>query len=201
MVKRYDIINYFTKKFKNCNYLEIGSKDRECFYRIDAKNKYDIEPYPKNCTPTYIMKSDDFFKLKEYEINGTVLKRIIYDVVFIDGLHFAEQVLKDVFNVNKLLSKNGYIILHDCFPEKEEFQRREFNYFSWTGDVWKAQNWLVRNFPKQVLTVDSDWGCGIISGKLDFKFIPQEKEFLELNWNDFSKLSLNSIMWKDFLIK
>ena len=40
-----------------------------------------------------------------------------FDVIFIDGLHEYYQIRKDVINSLKYLDKNGYIVIHDLFPE------------------------------------------------------------------------------------
>jgi len=40
----------------------------------------------------------------------------MYDVIFIDGLHYYKQVLKDIKNSLKILNKDGFILVHDCLP-------------------------------------------------------------------------------------
>jgi len=187
MIERYEIINHFTSKFNKCRYLEIGSQFRKCFDLIDADIKHDIEPDIK-CNPCFKMTSDDFFRNN----------KLIYDVIFIDGLHHWEQVLKDVYNGSKSLSDDGYIIIHDCLPNLEIEQLREQRSLNWLGDVWKVQAWLVENF-KRVFTIsDSDRGCGIIEGKIDFK-IPQNLSF---EWDDFKKNKeniLRLVTWSEYL--
>ena len=126
------------KKFKDCKYLEIGSQYRKCFDLVKASTKHDVEP-DVNCNPVYKMTSDRFF---ETHISS------FYNVIFIDGLHHYEQVLKDVYNSSKHLLENGYIILHDCLPNSKDEQTREQITYNWLGDVWKAQAFFVENFKK-----------------------------------------------------
>ncbi len=187
MIHRYEIINHFTSKFDKCKYLEIGSEKRECFNLVNAHIKHDIEP-DTNCRPTFMMTSDAYFKLCD----------IRYDVIFIDGLHHYEQVLRDVFNSLMYLSKNGFIIIHDCLPKSEIEQRREQQLLEWTGDVWKAQAWLIEEF-KNVFTIsDSDCGCGIIEGRINFE-IPKK---LDYEWEYFANNTekiMNSMHWKEYL--
>ena len=81
------------------------------------------------------MTSDEFFKQNE--------KR--FDLIFIDGLHEANQVFRDVKNSLNYLNENGVILLHDCNPSIEEHQtfpqsldhnKRHLNI--WLGDTWKT---------------------------------------------------------------
>ena len=41
---------------------------------------------------------------------------INFDIIFIDGLHEHEQVVRDFNNARKFLRKGGYIFLHDLLP-------------------------------------------------------------------------------------
>lgn len=66
-----------------------------------------IKPY-KDKINIKIMNSDDFFNLLK-KINI----KLEFDVIFIDGLHTYEQVVKDINNSKKCLAKDGIIALHD----------------------------------------------------------------------------------------
>ena len=54
------------------------------------------------------MTSDEFFSQNKET----------FDLIFIDGLHIHEQVLKDIDNSLNVLNENGVILLHDCLPAK-----------------------------------------------------------------------------------
>ena len=43
----------------------------------------------------------------------------IFDLIFIDGLHYSHQVLRDINNALRWLSPTGTIVLHDCNPSTE----------------------------------------------------------------------------------
>jgi hypothetical protein len=165
---RWEIIN----KIKS--YLEIGQQKGQNFREIKIDNKEGVDPKPKNSLGVdckYKMTSDDFFKLAFNE-------KKLYDIIFIDGLHIKEQVIKDVENSLKILNNNGVIILHDCKPENEYQQITSKNKADrkdrikargpnksgmWTGDVWKA--FLKLRMTREDLkmyTIDTDCGCGII---------------------------------------
>jgi len=203
MIQKIELINYFTSKIRNCRYLEIGSLRHETFLGVQAAIKHDVEPFPPTMiAPTFLMSSDHFFSSEKYILQGTSLIPRIYDVIFIDGLHLAEQVISDVFNASNMLVDSGYIILHDCYPQKEAHQTRTQTDNLWMGDVWKAQTWLVKQFPDRVCTIeDSDCGCGIIKGALQFE-IPDSKLVLEPTWKDFEdhkKQMLNLISWDEYV--
>ena len=89
------------------------------------------------------MTSDEFFK-------SHINKK--YDIIFIDGLHTAYQVSKDLYNSIKNLKNGGIIILDDVFPhnENEQFSVKLFYEGPQTGDVWKGVynvlNKIIENF-------------------------------------------------------
>jgi len=152
-MKRYDIINILIGKYGYESYLEIGVDDGDCFSRIKAKSKESIDP---NKPSTYRMTSDEFFAITPGKS---------YDIIFIDGLHLAEQAERDIVNSLYILNPNGTVVVHDCLPIEEwQQQRRQVVLGTpWTGDVWKAfANLRIGRRDLSMLVVDCDWGCGII---------------------------------------
>lgn len=104
--------------------------------------------------------SDNFFKnLRDSEKLGAGHNE--WDIIFIDGLHEREQVLRDLRNAFNHLSKDGIIIMHDCNPEEYLHTTTGINGF-WTGDVYKAMLDL-RNSPEaDAYVIDTDFGVGIV---------------------------------------
>lgn len=158
--KRYHIINYFARKRGCKTYLEIGTDTGRCLQRIECAERFGVDPNPKVERPEWNlqrMTSDDFFA-------STDMK---FDLVFIDGLHIAEQVVRDIFNSLQALNPQGVILLHDCNPPTEEAQLRDASLAKdgtrWNGDVWKAIAY-VRRFHPEILcrVVDTDEGIGVI---------------------------------------
>lgn len=149
-----DLIN--KNNFKN--YLEIGIELAVCFNQIICENKRGVDPDPecrKYVKSGYFhcMPSDVFFGCST----------LLYDVILVDGLHLAEQTLKDIENALNCLNEGGYIIVHDCNPPKEDMQivpRGER--IQWTGDVWKAWVHLRRRPDLSMKVMNCDYGCGII---------------------------------------
>ena len=142
---RFSIINKFSKKYKD--YLEIGVEYGQTFENIQIQNKVGVDPDPKTPDPRIIKKtSDEFF----------VDNNKNYDVIFIDGMHQAEYVLRDFNNSVKCLNKGGLIFLDDVLPinEREQnkipikhaFENGILKYREpWTGDVWKFVYYLLKN--------------------------------------------------------
>lgn len=180
-MNRYDVINELIKKFNHKSYLEIGTQMRwACFDKIICNNKVCIDPDPK-AKADYILTSDDFFKNN----------KTYFDCIFIDGLHHADQVERDIFNSLKYLNENGTIIVHDCRPKSFLHQAVPRISRHWTGDVWKT--WVKLRSTRNDLSmfvVDTCTGCGIIRRK-------DHNELLDLNGLDiiYSNYELNKDKW------
>lgn len=190
-LKRYDMIQAcidVVKKRKNkVNYLEIGVQTGFCFFKIKADKKLAVDPefiiklkkkvkaYIKNFAnfnnEFFEVTSDDFFAQK-----ADYLKQIGgLDVVFIDGLHLYEQVLKDIENSLAYLNKGGIILVHDCNPLNSNAAVRAYTTaevaamnlpgydYIWNGDVWKAIVELrATRRDIDIAVINTDHGVGVI---------------------------------------
>lgn len=172
---RIQIINSIIKKIKAKSYLEIGIDSGDVFRSILCKHKVAVDPVWS--TPaTHHLTSDDFF----------IKNKETFDIIFIDGLHHADQVEKDIKNSLSILNEGGVIICHDLLPENYEQQVIPFVQGKWTGDVWKAFVKLRQTaHDLQMFTVDVDMGLGIITrGKQEVVFIDEDEE---VSYENFSK--------------
>ena len=168
---RYEVINrLIEKRFPDsCNYLEIGVRNPDdCFNLIRATNKTSVDP-GKEYAPNpvnYKMTSDEFFSaLKDGTTEFQVDKK--WDVIFIDGLHIADQCLTDVLNALQHLTSNGLIVLHDCSPPMWYHSHSDVDFHlknsgEWSGTIWKTLYWCRVNLKQLVYTIDTDFGIGII---------------------------------------
>jgi hypothetical protein len=168
---RSDVINFVLQILnRETNYLEIGVRDPgENFDRIHATNRFSVDPgleYKSNPVD-FVMTSDEFFhKLSCGDVLNPEMK---FDVIFVDGLHLAEQVDRDIQNSLMYLSEDGFIVLHDCNPPTEYCSREDFQYklspagVVWNGTTWKAFVKWRQNANLYSCTVDTDWGVGILS--------------------------------------
>lgn len=89
---RVDIIRYIAENYPVVDYLEIGAANSDAFIVAQElfPNAVGVDPV-EGCT--HRMTSDEFFA------NNTAK----FDVIFVDGLHTAIQVYKDIHNALKIL--------------------------------------------------------------------------------------------------
>lgn len=156
-MNRIDIINSLIQKNGYTRYLEIGVQGGHCFRAINCENKVGVDPDTTSAATRHTF-SDAYFN--ECKLNG-----VKHDIIFIDGLHHADQVEKDILNSLECLKEGGTIVMHDCLPTSKHMQEipMRADHDEWTGDTWKAYAKLrAERNDLEMCVVDTDWGCGII---------------------------------------
>jgi hypothetical protein len=202
-MNRTDIINFYISKYNFQKYLELGVAEGLTIDQVKANHKDGVDPGPgESGNPlseavNYIMTSDDFFeKIKN--------QNITYDFVFIDGLHYSDQVDRDIFNSLNVLNEGGVIMIHDSLPPTYEDQLIPRTQISWCGDVWKSIVKLRFNNPNlEIFTIDTDYGCTILK-KGSQKLYDKVPLKAALNWNYFvpnKKELINIISVEEFIKK
>lgn len=146
-----DLLNLIARKISAKRYVEIGvfNPDHN-FNLIDVPQKVGVDPDP-NAKAKIPWTSDRFFEV--CEITGAMV-----DLIFVDGLHHADQVRKDIYNSWRILNDGGVIVIHDSNPYSEHITHVPRDNREWTGDVYKTICQIVS--PK--FTVDFDYGCCVI---------------------------------------
>lgn len=196
---RTDLLNHLAEKYQLKRYLEIGVQNpAQNFDKINCEYKVSVDPDPK-AHATFCCTSDDFFYLNTKPANNPESILPIFDLVFIDGLHTAEQVKKDFENALTVLSPNGFIVLHDCNPLKEEHTivPRPTPTGHWHGDVYRFA--CIMPFV-DFWTVDIDCGCMVILPKRSSFSRPQN--FRHVTWAFFKENReelLNLISWDELI--
>lgn len=208
---RTEIINFILQTFNKTetSYLEIGVKNpNDNFNKIQSIIKYSVDPgieFKENPVD-YKLTSDVFFeKLRKGEILN---QNVNFDVIFIDGLHLAEQVERDLTNSLDFISNDGFVILHDCNPPTEFHSRETYGYFIspatcfWNGTTWKTFFKYRQRNDIYSCCIDTDWGVGIISKKINLgKPTVINNPFYEFKiLNENRKDSLNLIDFEEFKI-
>lgn len=168
---RYDVVNRLLAPFgADAKYLEIGVDDpRRCFNLIQCRNKTAVDPVDKFRRPAkidYQLPSDDFFDRLERGLTAFDSDHQ-WDVIFIDGLHLAEQVYRDILNALSHCRHNGFVVLHDCNPATHLNAHSDLDYFiknqgEWNGSTWKALYKFRTESYLRSYTVDTDYGIGVI---------------------------------------
>jgi predicted O-methyltransferase YrrM len=64
-----------------------------------------------------------------------------FDLAFIDANHKVDYVIQDFDTVTKLVEKRGTILLHDTWPQSEDFADPKF-----CGDAYKAVDLLRKQY-------------------------------------------------------
>jgi hypothetical protein len=178
MLTRSALINELVRRTGAALYLEIGCCNNVCFDQIECPQKVGVDPASGG---TLRMTSDEFFK-----VNAQT-----FDVIFIDGLHEAWQVDRDIHNALECSSPNAVIILHDCNPLFEVRAHVPRMSQTWNGDVWKS---LVRARCRPDIdcaTGAFDYGCAIIRKRSNTKPLAGVQED-QLTWPNLEK---NRIEW------
>lgn len=193
MKTRTDLLNFLAEKYNLTRYLEIGlQRAEQNFDKIRCEYKVSVDPDP-NAHATFCMTSDEFFKTNKYFAP--------FDLVLIDGLHHADQVKKDFENSLQVLSPNGFIVIHDCNPLKEEHTivPRPTKSGHWHGDVYK---YAIHIDVKH--TVDIDCGC-LVYRNMGFNPTGGYDDLAgwkDIDWDYFDqnrKELLNLVSWDEFI--
>lgn len=155
-LRRLDILQRFVERFGYASYLEIGVAGGATFKHLPITDKVGVDP---NWRLWYALDrrvkkttSDRFF----------AKNRRRFDLIFIDGLHVAEQANRDITNALETLAPGGTIVVHDCMPMTKEQQVVPRVQTSWTGDVWRAFLKASQDPGLDTLILDTNRGCGVI---------------------------------------
>ncbi len=151
---RTDLINVLCRAINAQSYLEIGCNTDVVFSNVDCPYKIGVDPA---CGGNRRMTSDEFFFTNTEK----------FDVVFIDGLHYYEQVKKDYENAMRCLNPGGFIVFHDMLPLVEKWAvvpvpENLQEYGCWTGDVWRMSFDLIQQNDIKFDLLMIDMGCGVV---------------------------------------
>lgn len=203
---RWDVLNHIAKMIGAKRYLEIGVADGSCMRQIDIEEKWGVDPSQRpgavSASSIFVPRTSDFFFEKLAAQSG------LFDLVFIDGDHRADQVYREVQAAIHILSPNGVICLHDCNPHSEEMQEVPLRTgYQWTGDVWKAIARLRSDGEHRVRVIPSDYGIGVVlpARGRPVKAYPLPSEPDRLLWRDLVADRENLLglvapgAWQDYL--
>lgn len=155
---RWDIINHVAETIEAHRYLEVGVCGGENMGHVcgiaHSMTKWGVDPEPrmegvKACDVFVLRSSDEFFSANH---GG-------FDVVFIDGLHYADQAYRDIMNAARYAR---VVVVHDSNPSTEAMQIVPPVQSEWTGDVWKAIARIRAEGTHAVRTVDTDYGVAVV---------------------------------------
>ena len=182
---RTETINRLIQENGYESYLEIGLGDGRNFRSVKCDYKVGIDPEFKDKKPIdekgnlhdiVGLTSDSFFD---------TWKSDSFDLIFIDGLHHADQVEKDIVNAWNCLNKGGAILIHDIKPHDEAMTIVPREQKIWTGDVFRAWHGFKETYPKiKTEYIEETYGLGLIwksRHKVECRFVSDitAKEYIE----------------------
>lgn len=145
---RTDLINLIIKKQGYSTYLEIGYGSGQNFNSVDCEYKIVVDPDP-NSKAIFSMTSDEFFE--QYKRK--------FDIIFVDGLHHADQVKKDSINSWECLNDGGCLVIHDTNPSSEDRTHVPCDSSIWNGDVYK---FIYQIDSPAKFTLEDDHGVTVV---------------------------------------
>lgn len=177
---RWNFINLLSKTFCYKSYLEIGCDLDTCFNKVHIHDKIGVDPFRGG---THRMTSDEFFKFNTRK----------FDIIFIDGLHHSQQVLKDLYNSISTLNDGGVVLLHDTMPVYEWSQiipvaaahkHKDFD-GGWLGDCWKAIAQTRCDANINICTLAIETGISLVKKKSNNSLM-QPIVFEKLDWEYYT---------------
>ncbi len=148
--------------FKPSNYLEIGIQSGKSLFLASCPT-IGVDPMPQINKPLgsnikiFSITSDEFFSSRAAQILEEPL-----GLVFIDGMHLFEYVLRDFINVEKYADKNTIVVIDDIFPGHPIQAERDRRTRAWTGDVWKLLVTLQQKRPELKLLMLDAFPTGLL---------------------------------------
>lgn len=181
MQTRTDLLNYLIQRYGLRSYCEIGTQNCVNFHAIECEVKIGVDPEPITRKDGIVIDtSDNFFNMWHQRTDKPLL-----DLIFIDGLHTAEQVKRDFDNALRCLTDNGFIVLHDCLPTEEKYTTIPRETKIWFGDVYKFAMTL-RTYPGiSFRTWEQDCGCCVIWKDQNSQAMPPLRH---IGWDEYIDL-------------
>jgi Methyltransferase domain len=210
----YSVLQTIHYTLKPNYYLEIGISSGASL-ALALENSYAVGVDPKIAvifplrawTKLYQSTSDQFFD-KYY---GD-----LFDLIFIDGLHTFDAVVKDFCHAEELCSPSTVMLIHDTIPLFKETSQppseNEDTPSFWTGDVWKLIPALIKGRPDlKIFTIPClPSGITVIQGfseepkglsqEIIQEFKSKDFEWISPQWESILKVVPNdSKIWQPYL--
>lgn len=195
-----ELLQRLVSFYRYKTYLEIGvRRTGDNFDKIDIEYKWGVDPVVIHPSISCVT-SDKFFEEEE---------DYYWDLIFIDGDHRWTTVLRDVENSLQSLVTNGTIVLHDCWPVREEHSQLTYwngaKNVPGNGSVWKACSILrMSRSDIHMQYIDVGDGSMIIQRVPQELWIPPFKPDVDLNltwdfWQRFKHQMFPLKSLEDFL--
>jgi len=167
-MRKSKIVNYLARTHSLKSYLEIatpysgfkfGQIDRQLFDQVERALYRCPADYGDGHEISYRIETDNC----RDALSALKSAATTYDLIFIDPWHLYDESLYLISEAFDLLSKRGFMVVHDCNPPRVEMAQPESRDGGWCGLTYLAfLDFVLADDRRAYETVDSDFGCGVI---------------------------------------
>ena len=178
MLMRHEVVQGILSLYANPRYLEIGVSRGVTFHQVRAAAKVAVDPrfvFDVEAARAENREARYYEVTSDHYFGEIVAPDERFDVVYLDGLHTAEQTLRDLLNTLSYLKPDGTIVIDDvkpvtalaAIPDRATFARvRAYlgsRHKAWMGDVYKVV-WFIDTFLQQLSwrTVKENHGQAVV---------------------------------------
>ena len=178
MLMRHDVVQGILSLYEDPRYLEIGVSRGVTFHQVRAAAKVAVDPrfvFDVEAARAENREARYFEVTSDHYFGEIVAPDERFDVVYLDGLHTAEQTLRDLLNALSYLKPDGVIVIDDvkpvtalaAIPDRRTFRQVRAYLGSgakaWMGDVYKVV-WFIDTFLQQLSwrTVKENHGQAVV---------------------------------------
>lgn len=166
-----DFLKRGHEELQPSRYLEIGVSTGQSLALAGTDTfAHGVDPEPHIVFPLHAWSK--IFKLTsdDYFASGSTLRDFTF--AFIDGLHTAEQTIRDIYNVIENSADECLILVHDVLPLNELVAKTDRQTSFWTGDVFRLVPTIYDQLSEQcsiamILTAPSGLLAIRLTGELD----------------------------------
>jgi hypothetical protein len=163
-----DLIYVISKKLKLKNYFELCTASTGNRYaEIDRSRFRSARRLMYNCPANFddglpidhkVVGFDIADAVKQLTINSTK-----FDICLLDGWHTYDCAMRDLTCAYELLADGGVLVVHDCLPTAESTSSPTWIPGEWNGLTYRSfLDFVLGRDDLDYLTVDIDYGCGVI---------------------------------------
>ena len=136
---KHTVLAHLHERLQPEQYLEIGV-DTGASLRLARCPAIGVDPAPRiqpvdlsDDIQLVLLTSDRYFE----RLRSDTELPPAPDLVFIDGMHLFESVLRDLANVERIARPSTLVVIDDIYPCHPTQALRQRESGAWTGDVWK----------------------------------------------------------------
>lgn len=166
---KHEILNAIARRYGYTSYLEICTHyTGGSYHRIDGEQLTRRKRLMYGCAPDHDDGSPIDLRT-EAESGEGLFARLLqsgerFELIFVDPDHTYASSSRDLVFALQLLAPGGTIMIHDCNPGSPELARPEYQTGDWCGVTYAAYlDVALGTEGYSYVTVDTDWGCGILS--------------------------------------